>query len=73
MIAPGGIYSNSSDAPGNTNCSSNEDSTDEENETDFTKEEEAKFAKRYDLYVTRFAKIDHLRAYCISRNTNLKY
>ena len=24
-------------------------------------------------YVTRFAKIDHVRAYCIMRNTNLKY
>ena len=23
--------------------------------------------------VTRFAKIDHVRAYCIMRNTNLKY
>ena len=25
------------------------------------------------IYVTRFAKIDHVRAYCIMRNTNLKY
>ena len=25
------------------------------------------------LFVTRFAKIDHVRAYCIMRNTNLKY
>ena len=24
-------------------------------------------------YVTNFGKIDHLRAFCISRNTDLKY
>ena len=54
IIAPGGTYSNSSDAPGNTNYETNENSTDEENEANFTKEEDAKFAKRfeegYDLY-----------------------
>ena len=62
----GGTYSNSSDVPGNTNCSSNENSTDEENKADFTKEEDAKFAKRfeegYDLYDPKYIswlKINH--------------
>ena len=66
MIAPGDTHSNSSNAPGNTSCSSNENSTDEESEADFTKEEEAKFAKRfeegYDLHdpkYTSWLKINH--------------
>ena len=45
MIILSGTHSNSSNAPGNANCCSNENSTDEENEADFTEEEEAKFAK----------------------------
>ena len=29
--------------------------------------------KLSEVNVTRFAKIDHVRAYCIMKNTNLKY